>query len=114
MSDETKNEDVIEEEKVSELIYYNSVKLGNICYLSDQFEINSDDGLLHYIGTTTKPTQPIGLKNYSYMFAARCHLETIDLSEWNMSEVEDISYMFSYCKSLRDISSLVNLNTKLL
>lgn len=83
--------------------------LGNFKYDNEQFEVVIDNkGLyeyLHYIGTSSKPTQPVGLKDYSYMFH-NCDFEYIDLSDWDISEVEILRMMFCYCRKLNDISSL--------
>ena len=85
--------------------------LGNFKYDNEQFEIVIDnEGVgvyeyLHYIGTSSKPTQPVGLKDYSYMFF-ECDFESIDLSDWDISEVEILRMMFGYCRKLNDISSL--------
>lgn len=109
MSDETKNEDVIEEEKVSELIYYNSNILGNICYKDDEYIVGENEHL-KYIGKSNKPTQPIGLTDYAFMFEEREDLVSIDLSDWDMSKATNLIAMFRHCRKLKDISSLENWN----
>ena len=71
--------------------------------------IITDDGIyprefnLRYIGKSNKPTQPIGLTDYSYMFDNRFDLETLDLSDWNMSEAVSIYSMFFGCTKLKEI-----------
>lgn len=58
---------------------------------------------LRYIGKSNKPTQPVGLTDYSYMFDNRSDLETIDLSDWDMSEAVSIYSMFFGCTKLKEI-----------
>lgn len=71
--------------------------------------IITDDGIyprefnLRYIGKSNKPTQPVGLTDYSYMFDNRSDLETIDLSDWDMSEAVSIYSMFFGCTKLKEI-----------
>lgn len=79
------------------LVIYSSELLGRIAYDDAQYEINRD-GYLWYTNKTYKPTQPVGLKNYSYMFRGRnkdSWFDSINLSDWDMSEAENLEGMFS-------------------
>ena len=78
--------------------------LDKVVYNENEFTI-TDAGKLHYIGTNNKPTQPVGLKDYSFMFF-RCDFESIDLSHWDMSDIFVIDSMFEECINLKDVSSL--------
>lgn len=86
---------------------------GEITYDSDEYEVMStveEFTWLKYIGTSTKPIQPIGLKDYTYMFRSRQDLETLDLSHWDMSEVIIINAMFIGCENLKEIIGIEDWN----
>ena len=92
-------------EQDSSYISIDDEKFGSFRYKFTEYRINNDKNL-KYIGTSTKPDQPIGhLKNYSHMFEDS-KLMILDLSDWDMSLAEDTSYMFYNCIYLKDLSSL--------
>lgn len=91
------------------LVSYSNKKLGRIAYEDTEFKINAV-GYLKYIGRSDKPTQPIGLKDYSFMFYCNHH-KTLDLSDWDMSEAEYLNSMFEGCLLLNSIDGLEKLVT---
>ena len=96
---------------ISEEQMTNDDGIYEIRYNNMQFYINSD-GFLRYIGSSTKPDQPIGLTSYAFMFADRKDLTNLDLSDWDMSEAEDIESMFEYCVSLKEIIGIESWDLK--
>lgn len=86
------------------------ITIGNVhnkevTYDTDSYEIGAD-GFLHYIGKDQNPSQPIGLTNYDYMFAGRDDLKVLNLSHWNMQDMdtEDVYKMFSYNLEILNIN----------
>lgn len=103
------------------IVEYSSKELGNFSYNDEQFKIDKiiypilaghtkSIEILRYIGKTNKPEQPKGIQIYYAMFSGRSDLETIDLSDWDMSEAICLTDMFSGCLKLKDISSLKDWN----
>lgn len=85
------------------IIVITSNKLGTISYDDKQFKLNVDGSKIRYIGNDIKPSQPLGLTNYQYLFAGRFDIEVLDLSDWDMSEITNINSIFSSCINLREI-----------
>ena len=51
------------------------------------------------------------VKDMSYMFCRCEQLKSVgDISDWNVSNVKDMSYMFDKCKNLKSIGDLSNWN----
>lgn len=83
--------------------------LGSIEFDESEFEYDEITNKIKYIGKSNKPSQPKGLKNYSYMFS-HSNIENIDLSDWDMSKAECLACMFFNCKKLKEIKGLENWN----
>lgn len=69
------------------------------------FEVREDCGtFLHYIGTLEEGIpQPVNVKNMSRLFEQRYDLKSLDLSNWDVSEVECMQSMFAGCSGLEKI-----------
>ena len=83
-------------------------RFGKVIKSYDDKDFFMHNGHLCYQGTSLKPIQPVGFTDYSFMFAYRFDLWTIDLSDWDMSKVRKTDRMFYCCDRLIDISSLAN------
>lgn len=86
-------------ESLGDISYNNEEYIFTFMELLDEF--GNTDTLKHYlkyIGKSKTPSQPIGLKYYSYMFH-NCNID-LDLSHWDMSEAEDLECMFNNCNGL--------------
>ena len=100
------------------IIKYGSRNLGIISYDDKDFQMSCNifDGhecateYLRYIGTSDKPMQPVGLKDYSFMFRNRKDIETLDLSHWDLSNIIRTNSMFSNCINLKEIIGIEKLD----
>ena len=67
---------------------------GNVTlYDPEYFKVTDFYGIVYKGTATEKIPQPINLKNYAYLFCAHGS-ETIDLSDWDFSEVTSVFCMF--------------------
>ena len=96
------------------IVEYNHKKKGTFSYDVTEYKIvnflRKGSGYLRYIGKSNKPTQPIGLKDYTGLFMLVEDLETLDLSDWDVSEVESIDFMFLKCTKLKEIVGIEEWN----
>ena len=70
---------------------------GNVAlYDPEYFKVNDGGDLIYRGIATEKIPQPINLKRFAWMFY-KCTCETIDLSDWDFSEITSMRYMFAEC-----------------
>ena len=87
-----------------------------VFYDPEYFEIW--DNHLHYIGTAERRIpQPINCHSMNKMFYQCNSLQSLDLSNWNVSNLTDMSFMFYECESLQsldlsnwDVSNVANMS----
>ena len=61
-------------------------------------------GRLHFNGKVEKNIpQPSGLKSFKYLFE-NCSNTDLDLSDWDVSGVDDFSLMFKNCYNLKRLN----------
>lgn len=79
----------------------------NLClYPRGQYcpSTDSEDVLfLQYIGDSSKPQQPLNCSNTYLMFSDFAG-ESLDLSHWDVSDIQDMCYMFCACTFLSDLN----------
>lgn len=79
-----------------------------VFYDSDYFEVTTgsvDFPYLHYKALKeSKIPQPINCHTMQNMFANRDSLQSLDLSNWDVSNVKDMLFMFFNCISLRSLN----------
>ena len=70
-------------------------KDGNVALYDPEYFYVSGTDYLKYKGTATENIpQPVNLKKYNWLFNGCAH-KTIDLSDWDFSEVVVMRYMFA-------------------
>ena len=76
-----------------------------VTYDSRYFEVIRDKGeYLHYYGDMEEGiSQPKGNTSYFRMFYECSSLRSLDLSNWDVSNVEDFRCMFKNCENLKSL-----------
>lgn len=66
-------------------------------YEDTEFKLDTKYNRLRYIGRKVRPTQPTGYTSYHSMFYNFKRDVQVKLDRWDMSTIEDLSYMFCHC-----------------
>lgn len=78
----------------------------NYYYNPAEYEILLDEHAkpyCHYYSTSEHPSQPIGLTDYRLMFS-KFQGKQLDLNNWDMSKVQNLSGFFKFCRQLRSLN----------
>ena len=104
---EEKNEKLFQEtglKAVREATGNKNLVLYNPEYFEPWIPTSSNDYIISYEGTSeNKIPQPINMSSADSMFSSCHRLNSLDLNDWDMTNVLDMSNMFASCENLTEL-----------